>query len=91
MAISQFFPPIQIGSPITYWGPLVRFFSHLLVLIFPIKGFVLLITLIREFMDDMVRWLRDREVNSEKYEKVTPEGKILIKSAYVFLYFTNFS
>jgi len=23
MACSQFFPPIQIGSPITYWGPLV--------------------------------------------------------------------
>lgn len=25
MACSQFIPAIQIGAPITYWGPLVRF------------------------------------------------------------------
>ncbi|KAL3097585.1 hypothetical protein niasHT_023385 [Heterodera trifolii] len=68
MACSQFFPAIQIGSPITYWGPL---------------GFVLFITLIREFVDDMVRLLRDREVNSEKYEKITLEGRVLIKSAEI--------
>nr|CAD2203864.1 unnamed protein product [Meloidogyne enterolobii] len=68
MACSQFFPPIQIGSPITYWGPL---------------GFVLLITLIREFTDDMVRLIRDKEVNSEKYEKITSTGKILVKSAEI--------
>lgn len=66
MACSQFFPPVQIGSPITYWGPLC---------------FVLLITLIREFTDDMVRLIRDKEVNSEKYEKMTTEGKVTIKSS----------
>uniref|UniRef100_A0A914DHL0 Phospholipid-transporting ATPase n=1 Tax=Acrobeloides nanus TaxID=290746 RepID=A0A914DHL0_9BILA len=56
MACSQFIPAIQIGSPITYWGPL---------------GFVLTITIIREAFDDLCRYLRDREMNSEKYEKLT--------------------
>ncbi|CAK5006613.1 unnamed protein product [Meloidogyne enterolobii] len=46
-------------------------------------GFVLLITLIREFTDDMVRLIRDKEVNSEKYEKITSTGKILVKSAEI--------
>uniref|UniRef100_A0A9J2PBC9 Phospholipid-transporting ATPase n=1 Tax=Ascaris lumbricoides TaxID=6252 RepID=A0A9J2PBC9_ASCLU len=59
MACSQFIPAVQIGAPITYWGPL---------------GFVLTITLIREALDDFVRFLRDRELNGEKYDKLTPHG-----------------
>ncbi|CAD5208340.1 unnamed protein product [Bursaphelenchus xylophilus] len=66
MACSQFIPAIQIGAPITYWGPL---------------GFVLTITLIREAFDDFVRFLRDRELNSEKYEKLTKDGRIEVESA----------
>jgi phospholipid-translocating ATPase len=67
MACSQFIPAIQIGAPITYWGPL---------------GFVLTITLIREAFDDFVRFLRDRELNSAKYEKITVnEGRIPVESA----------
>lgn len=69
MACSQFIPAIQIGAPITYWGPL---------------GFVLTITLIREAFDDFVRFLRDRELNSARYEKITVnEGRIPVESAYV--------
>lgn len=59
MACTQFIPAVQIGAPITYWGPL---------------GFVLTITLIREALDDFARFLRDRELNAEKYEKLTPHG-----------------
>ncbi|VDO33572.1 unnamed protein product [Haemonchus placei] len=59
MACSQFIPAIQIGAPITYWGPL---------------GFVLTITLIREALDDFVRFLRDKELNGEKYERLTRDG-----------------
>ncbi|KAI6229029.1 Phospholipid-transporting ATPase [Aphelenchoides fujianensis] len=67
MACSQFIPAIQIGAPITYWGPL---------------GFVLTITLIREAFDDFVRFLRDRELNSAKYEKITiNEGRVPVESA----------
>ena len=66
MACSQFIPAIQIGAPITYWGPL---------------SFVLTITLIREAVDDIVRFWRDREMNCEKYEKLTRNGFDEIESA----------
>lgn len=66
MACTQFIPAVQIGAPITYWGPL---------------GFVLTITLIREALDDFVRFLRDRELNGEKYDKLTPHGLESIASA----------
>ncbi|CAJ0585807.1 unnamed protein product, partial [Mesorhabditis spiculigera] len=59
MACTQFIPAIQIGSPITYWGPL---------------GFVLTITLIREALDDFVRFIRDKEMNGERYERLTRDG-----------------
>lgn len=35
---------------------------------------MLTITLIREALDDFVRFLRDRELNGEKYDKLTPHG-----------------
>ncbi|KAI6182251.1 Phospholipid-transporting ATPase [Aphelenchoides bicaudatus] len=67
MACSQFIPAIQIGAPITYWGPL---------------GFVLTITLIREAFDDFVRFLRDRELNGAKYEKITiNDGRVPVESS----------
>uniref|UniRef100_A0A7E4VPP5 Phospholipid-transporting ATPase n=1 Tax=Panagrellus redivivus TaxID=6233 RepID=A0A7E4VPP5_PANRE len=68
MACSQFIPAIQIGAPITYWGPL---------------GFVLTITLIREAVDDIVRYWRDRDLNGEKYEKLCREGFVEIESANI--------
>ncbi|KAK0427670.1 hypothetical protein QR680_010355 [Steinernema hermaphroditum] len=59
MACSQFIPAIQIGAPITYWGPLI---------------FVLTITIFREGIDDTVRYIRDKEVNSEQYERLKDGG-----------------
>lgn len=41
------------------------------------------ITLIREALDDFVRFLRDKEMNSEKYEKLARDGtRMLVKSRY---------
>lgn len=46
-----------------------------------LQGFVLTITLIREALDDFVRFLRDRELNAEKYEKLTAYGLERISSS----------
>ena len=51
MACSQFIPQLRIGYLYTYWGPL---------------GFVLSVTIIREAIDDIRRWQRDRQVNRYK-------------------------
>ncbi|XP_045120592.1 probable phospholipid-transporting ATPase IIB isoform X4 [Portunus trituberculatus] len=59
MATSQFIPELRIGYLYTYWGPL---------------GFVIMVTLIREAVDDVRRWQRDKEVNQQKYKKLTPQG-----------------
>lgn len=56
MALSQFIPDIRIGYLYTYWGPL---------------GFVLTVTICREAVDDLRRHKRDREVNSQKYSRLT--------------------
>ncbi|XP_037033899.1 probable phospholipid-transporting ATPase IIA isoform X2 [Bradysia coprophila] len=56
MALSQFIPDIRIGYLYTYWGPL---------------GFVLTVTICREAIDDLRRHKRDREVNSQKYTKLS--------------------
>ncbi|KAJ6649236.1 putative phospholipid-transporting ATPase IIB [Pseudolycoriella hygida] len=56
MALSQFIPDIRIGYLYTYWGPL---------------GFVLTVTICREAIDDFRRHKRDREVNSQKYTKLS--------------------
>jgi phospholipid-translocating ATPase len=43
----------------TYWGPL---------------GFVLIVTMFREAVDDFRRYQRDREVNSQKYRRLVLNG-----------------
>lgn len=77
MALSQFHPDIRIGGcfalffssniaiidydfllsgyPYTYWGPL---------------GFVLMVTICREAVDDFRRFKRDKEINSQKYKRL---------------------
>lgn len=56
MALSQFIPDIRIGYLYTYWGPLT---------------FVLLVTICREAVDDFRRHQRDKEINSQKYKRLT--------------------
>lgn len=38
--------------------------------------FVLFVTMCREAFDDFIRFLRDKEVNSQMYKKLTKKGKM---------------
>ncbi|XP_067928556.1 probable phospholipid-transporting ATPase IIB [Watersipora subatra] len=66
MACSQFVPEIRIGYLYTYWGPL---------------GFVLSVTMLRELLDDVRRYKRDKEVNSQSYKKLTSSGETFVPSS----------
>ncbi|ELT89087.1 hypothetical protein CAPTEDRAFT_193806 [Capitella teleta] len=66
MACSQFIPEIRVGYLYTYWGPLV---------------FVIMVAMIREAVDDFMRYRRDKEVNSQKYRKLTKRGPVSIASS----------
>ena len=59
VALSQFFPPLQIGLLVTYVAPLV---------------FVLAVTMTKEGYDDVKRWRTDREINRELYTRLLPGG-----------------
>lgn len=56
MACSQFIDSLKVGPIFTYWAPL---------------GFVLGVTLIREAIDDLLRYKRDKAVNSQFYTRLT--------------------
>ncbi|KAF3834285.1 hypothetical protein F7725_025489 [Dissostichus mawsoni] len=56
VACSQFVPSLKIGYLYTYWAPL---------------GFVLTVTMVREAVDEMRRYRRDKEMNSQLYSKLT--------------------
>ncbi|CDI97912.1 phospholipid transporting ATPase IIB [Echinococcus multilocularis] len=68
MACSQFIEPLRVGYLYTYWAPL---------------GFVVAVTMIREAVDDIRRWLRDREVNNALYTKVIHRGEVTLPSAKI--------
>ncbi|KAG7458280.1 hypothetical protein MATL_G00236500 [Megalops atlanticus] len=65
VACSQFVPSLKIGYLYTYWAPL---------------SFVLTVTMIREAVDEVRRYQRDKEMNSQLYSKLTVRGKIQVKS-----------
>ncbi|XP_033124731.1 probable phospholipid-transporting ATPase IIB isoform X2 [Anneissia japonica] len=66
VALSQFVPSLRIGYLYTYWAPL---------------GFVIFVTVCREALDDLRRYRRDKEVNSQKYKKLTPNGIVEVPSS----------
>jgi len=66
MACSQFIPALRIGYLYTYWAPL---------------GLVISVTMIREAIDDILRFKRDREVNQSRYAKLTERGRVSVTSA----------
>lgn len=69
MACSQFIDALKVGPIFTYWAPL---------------GFVIGVTLIREGVDDLLRYKRDKAVNSQNYIKLTRHhGPIKIPSAQI--------
>ena len=68
MACSQFIPELLIGYFYTYWAPL---------------GFVLLVSVVREAVDDFLRFKRDKAVNSQLYQKLTSNGPLVIPSSKI--------
>ncbi|VUZ54282.1 unnamed protein product [Hymenolepis diminuta] len=68
MACSQFIEPLRVGYLYTYWAPL---------------GFVIIVTMLREAVDDIRRWCRDREVNNTLYTKIIRMGQTTLTSAKI--------
>ena len=66
MAITQFIPPLKVGYLFTYWAPL---------------GFVIGVSIIREAIEDFIRLLRDKELNSRRYAKLTQRGRVSVESS----------
>uniref|UniRef100_A0A6Q2YGQ7 Phospholipid-transporting ATPase n=1 Tax=Esox lucius TaxID=8010 RepID=A0A6Q2YGQ7_ESOLU len=66
VACSQFLPALKIGYLYTYWAPL---------------GFVLAVTMVREAVDEVRRYQRDKEMNSQLYSKLTVRGKVQVTSS----------
>eukprot|EP00058_Branchiostoma_floridae_P019178 XP_002604667.1 hypothetical protein BRAFLDRAFT_94829 [Branchiostoma floridae] len=83
VALSQFIPDLKIGYLYTYWAPLGFVLSVTMcsVLVFCFQGFVLSVTMCREAVDEINRWRRDREVNSQQYKKLTNRGVVRVSSA----------
>ncbi len=66
MAVTQFFNVLQVGFLFAYVGPLVL---------------VLSVTIIKEAYDDICRYRRDKEANTQKYNKLTKKGFKVVNSA----------
>uniref|UniRef100_A0A8C0HHG2 Phospholipid-transporting ATPase n=1 Tax=Chelonoidis abingdonii TaxID=106734 RepID=A0A8C0HHG2_CHEAB len=62
LACSQFVPEMRLGALYTYWVPL---------------GFVLAVTIIREAVEEIRCYTRDKEVNSQIYSKLTARGTVV--------------
>uniref|UniRef100_A0A673YGH8 Phospholipid-transporting ATPase n=1 Tax=Salmo trutta TaxID=8032 RepID=A0A673YGH8_SALTR len=59
LACSQFVNELRLGALYTYWVPL---------------GFVLIITIMREAVEEIRCYCRDKEVNSQIYSKLSTRG-----------------
>ena len=68
IAISQIFPPLRVGFLFSYVAPLT---------------FVLVITLMKEAVDDYKRYKKDMEQNTQKFIKLTKTGEISLTSAEI--------
>ena len=66
VALSQIFPPLQIGLLFTYIAPLV---------------FVLVVTMVKEGYDDVQRYRMDREINLQEYVRLLPDGTTEMRRA----------
>ncbi|EKG05137.1 phospholipid-translocating ATPase, putative [Trypanosoma cruzi] len=71
LSLSQLIPALKVGFIVTYFSPLV---------------FVLLLSLIKDAVDDIQRYRRDQIANKEKVEKLFPDGStgvVLASSIHV--------
>uniref|UniRef100_A0A667GTR0 Phospholipid-transporting ATPase n=1 Tax=Lynx canadensis TaxID=61383 RepID=A0A667GTR0_LYNCA len=62
LACSQFVPEMRLGALYTYWVPL---------------GFVLAVTVIREAVEEIRCYVRDREVNCQIFSRLTARGTVV--------------
>jgi len=51
--------------------------------VYLLQTFVVVVTMIREAVDDFCRFLRDRDVNNQKYKKLTRGGVVTVESARI--------
>uniref|UniRef100_A0A6I8QN78 Phospholipid-transporting ATPase n=1 Tax=Xenopus tropicalis TaxID=8364 RepID=A0A6I8QN78_XENTR len=68
LACTQFVPEMRLGPLYTFWVPL---------------GFVLLVTIIREAVEEIRCFVRDKEVNSQIYSKLTNRGTVKVRSSNI--------
>ncbi|XP_018422462.1 PREDICTED: probable phospholipid-transporting ATPase IIA [Nanorana parkeri] len=68
LACSQFVPEMRLGPLYTFWVPL---------------GFVLAVTIIREAVEEIRCFMRDKEVNSQIYSKLTTRGTVKARSSSI--------
>ena len=68
MAISQFIPELKVGFLFSYVAPL---------------AFVLIVTLLREAIDDIKRYKRDKEQNSQEFIRIDMNGSKKIFSKQI--------
>ncbi|GAB1287249.1 Phospholipid-transporting ATPase [Apodemus speciosus] len=68
LACSQFVPEMRLGALYTYWVPL---------------GFVLAVTIIREAVEEIRCYVRDKEMNSQVYSRLTSRGTVKVKSSNI--------
>uniref|UniRef100_A0A8C7QGP2 Phospholipid-transporting ATPase n=1 Tax=Oncorhynchus mykiss TaxID=8022 RepID=A0A8C7QGP2_ONCMY len=66
LACSQFVNELRLGALYTYWVPL---------------GIVLIITILREAVEEIRCYCRDKEVNSQIYSKLSIRGTVKVKSS----------
>ncbi|OBS77005.1 hypothetical protein A6R68_16551 [Neotoma lepida] len=68
LACSQFVPEMRLGALYTYWVPL---------------GFVLAVTIIREAVEEIRCYVRDKEVNSQVYSRLTSRASFVSQNQRV--------
>jgi phospholipid-translocating ATPase len=59
VAVSQFVPALRVGFIYSYFAPL---------------AFVVALSMGKEAFDDIKRWVQDRKINAEMYERVLEDG-----------------
>ena len=67
ISLSQFIPALKVGYLFTYIAPL---------------AFVLLITLVKEAVDDISRFQKDKALNNKKYECLSHDGSFAFKPSH---------
>ncbi|KAH3760350.1 aminophospholipid-transporting P-type ATPase [Pelomyxa schiedti] len=62
IALTQFVPILKVGYLFTYWLPLI---------------FVLALAIAKDAFDDIKRWKQDKRANSQQFQRVGGDGRIL--------------